>query len=43
MEQMQQGIDWLLTTKSEHPLLLEVLTDAPADEQVYREFISIFK
>ena len=26
MEQMQQGIDWLLTTESEHPLLLEVLT-----------------
>lgn len=25
MEQMQQGIDWLLTTESEHPLLLEVL------------------
>ena len=26
MEQMQQGIDWLLTTESERPLLLEVLT-----------------
>ena len=26
MEQMMQGIDWLVTTESEHPLLLEVLT-----------------
>jgi 2-succinyl-5-enolpyruvyl-6-hydroxy-3-cyclohexene-1-carboxylate synthase len=26
MEQMRQGIDWLLTTESEHPMLLEVLT-----------------
>ena len=26
MEEMQQGIDWLLQTESEHPLLLEVLT-----------------
>ena len=26
MEQMQQGIDWLLKTESERPLLLEVLT-----------------
>ena len=43
MEQMQQGVDWLLATKSEHPLLLEVLTDAPADEQAYRDCLSIFK
>jgi 2-succinyl-5-enolpyruvyl-6-hydroxy-3-cyclohexene-1-carboxylate synthase len=26
MEQMRQGIDWLLTSESEHPMLLEVLT-----------------
>ncbi len=26
MEEMQRGIDWLLQTESEHPLLLEVLT-----------------
>ncbi len=26
MQEMQQGIDWLLQTESEHPLLLEVLT-----------------
>ena len=26
MEQMRQSIDWLLTTESEHPMLLEVLT-----------------
>jgi 2-succinyl-5-enolpyruvyl-6-hydroxy-3-cyclohexene-1-carboxylate synthase len=27
MQQMQQGIDWLITTESSHPLLLEVMTD----------------
>lgn len=27
MDEMQQGIDWLLQTDSEHPLLLEVLTE----------------
>ena len=35
---MQQGIDWLLTAESEHPLLLEVLTDDVADERVYRDY-----
>ena len=34
--QMRQGVDWLLTTESPHPLLLEVFTDASVDEQVYR-------
>jgi 2-succinyl-5-enolpyruvyl-6-hydroxy-3-cyclohexene-1-carboxylate synthase len=24
MKQMQEGINWLITTESEHPLLLEV-------------------
>ena len=38
MEGMQQGIDWLLHTKSERPLLLEVLTDASEDERVYRDY-----
>lgn len=38
MEQMQQGIDRLLQTESEHPLLLEVLTDDAADERVYRHY-----
>ena len=35
---MQQGIDWLLTAESEHPLLLEVLTDDVVDERVYRDY-----
>ncbi len=38
MAAMQQGMEWLLQTKSEHPLLLEVLTDAGADEQAYRAY-----
>jgi 2-succinyl-5-enolpyruvyl-6-hydroxy-3-cyclohexene-1-carboxylate synthase len=42
-EQMQQGIDWLVTTESEHPLLLEVLTNAAEDERVHKAYFSIFK
>ncbi len=38
MEQMQGGIDWLLQTESEHPLLLEVLTDASEDERVFKDY-----
>ncbi|MBO4827292.1 MAG: 2-succinyl-5-enolpyruvyl-6-hydroxy-3-cyclohexene-1-carboxylic-acid synthase [Prevotella sp.] len=38
MEEMQQGIPWLLETKSEHPLLLEVLTDVDEDERAYRAY-----
>jgi 2-succinyl-5-enolpyruvyl-6-hydroxy-3-cyclohexene-1-carboxylate synthase len=38
MDQMQKGIDWLLQTESEHPLLLEVLTDAEEDERVFKEY-----
>lgn len=39
MEQMQQGIEWLLHTPSETPLLLEVLTDAHDDERVYKDYL----
>ena len=42
-ETMRQGIDWLLHIESEHPLLLEVLTDAVADTQALRDYYSIFK
>ena len=35
---MQEGIDWLLQTDSERPLLLEVLTDAAVDAQVLKEY-----
>jgi 2-succinyl-5-enolpyruvyl-6-hydroxy-3-cyclohexene-1-carboxylate synthase len=38
MDQMQKGIDWLLQTESEHPLLLEVLTNAEEDERVFKEY-----
>jgi 2-succinyl-5-enolpyruvyl-6-hydroxy-3-cyclohexene-1-carboxylate synthase len=38
MPSMQQGIDWLLTTESSRPLLLEVFTDAAEDERVYRDY-----
>ena len=39
-EQMRQGIDWLLNTKSEHPMLLEVLTDADADCKAMSDYYS---
>ena len=32
MQQMQESIHWLIQTESEHPLLLEVLTNADEDE-----------
>ena len=35
---MQQGIGWLLQSDSEHPLLLEVLTDADIDAAVLHDF-----
>ena len=38
MDAMQQGIDWLLQSDSEHPLLLEVLTDADIDAAVLHDF-----
>ena len=38
MSDMQQGIDWLLRTDGDRPLLLEVTTDAAADEQAYRGY-----
>ena len=41
MEQMQQGIDTLLYIEGDRPVLLEVLTDAQADERAFRElFVS---
>ncbi len=38
MDEARQGIGWLLHTESEHPLLLEVLTDAAEDERVLRAY-----
>ena len=38
MEQMHQGIDWLLQTDNELPMLLEVFTDASEDERVFKAY-----
>ena len=41
MVEMRQGIDWLVITESERPLLLEVITDASVDEQVYKNHLAV--
>ena len=38
MEEMQQGIEWLMHTESNRPLLLEVFTDAAEDERVFKAY-----
>ena len=38
MDEMQQGIDWLLTSSASRPLLLEVFTDAAADERALKDY-----
>ena len=38
MPQLRAGIDTLLNIESDRPVLLEVFTDAAADEQIYREY-----
>ena len=38
MSQLQAGIDTLLNMESDRPVLLEVFTDAAADERTYREY-----
>ena len=38
MDGMHAGIDWLLTENPERPMVLEVITDPAADEQVYRDY-----
>lgn len=43
MEQMQQGIDRLLSMESDRPVLLEVFTDAADDERVYKDYYQSFK
>ncbi|MBR5039000.1 MAG: 2-succinyl-5-enolpyruvyl-6-hydroxy-3-cyclohexene-1-carboxylic-acid synthase [Prevotella sp.] len=40
MEEVQKGIDTLLYINSERPVLLEVITHAEQDEQVYQEYLS---
>ena len=38
MEEMQKGIDTLLNTESDCPVLLEVFTDAAEDERVFKDY-----
>ena len=38
MEEVQKGIDTLLFIESDHPVLLEVFTDAAQDEQAFRKY-----
>ena len=42
MEEMRQGIDLLLSADSSRPMLLEVVTDAAADEQVFKDYYRSF-
>ena len=43
MEQMQQGIDLLLSEKFSRPMLLEVITDAAEDERVFKAYYQAAK
>ena len=40
MDDMRSGIDWLIATDSERPLLLEVITDTETDAQVFRDYLN---
>lgn len=37
-DELEKGLEWLLTERHERPLVLEVMTDPAVDEQVYREY-----
>ena len=43
MEEMQKGVDTLLNTESDCPVLLEVFTDAAEDERVFKDYYKQFK
>jgi 2-succinyl-5-enolpyruvyl-6-hydroxy-3-cyclohexene-1-carboxylate synthase len=43
MPQLRAGIDTLLNIESDRPVLLEVFTDASADEQVYKDYYKSLK
>ena len=43
MAEMQQGIDNLLNTESDHPVLLEVFTDPAEDERVFKDYYKSLK
>lgn len=38
MEEMQKGIDTLINSRSDRPVLLEVFTDAAEDERAFKEY-----
>ena len=43
MLSMQQGIEWLLHTSSDRPLLLEAFTDATEDERAFKTYYQSLK
>ena len=43
MEGVQEGIDTLINIESEHPVLLEVFTDAAEDERVFKAYYKSIK
>lgn len=43
MEEMQQGINKLLTMEGDRPVLLEVFTDAKSDEQILKDYYRTLK
>ena len=40
LEEMKKGVELLISSEFSHPMVLEVLTDAAVDEQVYKDFLS---
>ena len=43
MKSLHEGIDWLIHTESDRPMLLEVLTDIETDNQVIEEYYNSFQ
>ena len=43
MEQVQQGVYWLIHEESQRPMLLEVCTDVAEDERVFKDYYAQFK
>ena len=43
MSSLCEGIDWLIHTESDRPMLLEVLTDIETDNQVIEEYYNSFQ
>ena len=43
MSSLYEGIDWLIHTESDRPMLLEVLTDIETDNQVIEKYYNSFQ